>query len=273
MKNPLSPEKNLKTTGSLWSFLLRRTQESFPINPMAKANSSFLACINFLIGAAAILISTSAHADILFDQMTNYSTTGLVLSSWFPPNGFDSDTYSYDNFRLSSNSTINEVWWVGGNGLGPAYGSISGVTVRFYTGLAGAPNSQPTITALPENETSADYLAGYTFSGNANETAIPGTSLFQYHVVLPTSLSLAGNTTFWIKIEGDSVNQFDGWGLAAANPGIDSYHVNYVTGRASFLPASGSEAFQLLGTAVPEPSTWAMLMGGCVTLLAFRRRQ
>jgi len=232
-------------------------------------------CITLLLSIATVQIPTSARATtVLFDQMTNYSTTGFIVSSWFPPNGFDSDTYSYDNFILASNSTVNEVRWVGGNALGPAYGSISGVTVRFYTGLAGAPNSQPTITALPENETSADYLAGYTFSGNANETAIPGTSLFQYDVVLPTSLSLTGNTTYWIKIEGDAVNQFDGWGLATATQAIDSYHVDYVTGRASFLGAPGSEAFQLLGTAAaPELSTGAMLVGSWGSLLAFRRRR
>lgn len=227
--------------------------------------------LKILIGTLAILTSASTRAAIVFDQMTNYSTTGFIVSSWFPPNGFDSDTYSYDNFTLTANSTINEVRWVGGNALGPAYGSISGVTVRFYTGLAGAPNTQPTITSIPENETSADYLAGYTFSGNANETAIPGTSLFQYNVVLPTSLSLAGNTTYWIKIEGDSLNQFDGWGLAAAGQAFDSYRINYVTGRASFLPASGSEAFQLLGTPVPEPTSCALLMGGLGALLVFRR--
>jgi hypothetical protein len=227
--------------------------------------------LKLLLGVLAILISPSAGAAVVFDQMTNYSTTGFIVSSWFPPNGFDADTYSYDNFTLAANSTINEVRWVGGNALGPAYGSISGVTVRFYTGLASAPNTQPTITALPENETSADYLKGYTFSGNANETAIPGTSLFQYDVVLPTSLSLAGNTTYWIKIEGDSVNQFDGWGLATAGQALDNYSINYVTGRASFLPASGSEAFQLLGTAVPEPTSCALLMGGLGVVLVFRR--
>jgi hypothetical protein len=220
-------------------------------------------CVNLLLGVAAILTSTNTRANILFDQMTGYSTTGFIVSSWFPPNGFDADTYSYDNFSLASNSTVNEVRWVGGNALGTAYGSISGVTVRFY-----ASASFP----LPEGETPAGYLAGYTFTGNANETAIPGTSLFQYDVVLPTSLSLTGGATYWIKIEGDSVNQFDGWGLAAAGQALDSYHINYVTGRASFLPAPGSEAFQLIGTAVPEPSSLAMLAGGLLTLLAFHRR-
>jgi hypothetical protein len=194
-----------------------------------------------LLGIASLLVATSARADILFDQMTN-PQSGVIASSWLPPDGFDADTYSYDNFLLPSRSSINEVWWIGGGD------PISGVTVRFYTGLAGAPDYQPTITALPENETSSDYLAGYAFSGNANQTAIPGSSLYQYHVVLPTALTLPGNTVFWIKIEGDQAYQGQGWGVARASHGRDSRHISYFTGLAQFLPGSGSEAFQLRGS-------------------------
>jgi len=58
-----------------------------------KTNPSIRTCITLLLGVAAAMISTSARATtVLFDQMTNYSTTGFVVSSWFPPNGFDSDT-------------------------------------------------------------------------------------------------------------------------------------------------------------------------------------
>ena len=197
----------------------------------------------------AILISATAQAEILFDQMTNFSPT-IITTSWLPPDGFDGDTYSYDNFLLPFNSAITEVWWVGGGG------TITGLTVRFYTGLAGAPDLQPTITALPENETPADYLRGYTFTGNGNQTPIPGTSLFQYHVVLPTALSLPGNTVFWIKIEGDAVG-YPSWGLATATHGRDSRHITYYTGLHQFLPQSTSDAFQLLGTTIPVPSAVA----------------
>lgn len=205
--------------------------------------------LNISTLALAILISANVEAEILFDQMTNFSQT-IITSSWLPPDGFDGDTYSYDNFLMPFNSTINEVWWVGGGG------TITGLTVRFYTGLAGAPDYQPTITALPENETEADYLRGYTFSGNGNQTPIPGTSLFQYHVVLPTPLSLPGNTVFWIKIEGDAVG-YPSWGLATATHGRDSRHITYYTGLNQFLAQSTSEAFQLRGTTVPVPSAVA----------------
>ncbi len=185
--------------------------------------------------------------------------------AWLPPNGFDADTYSYDNFLLANDSTINEVWWVGG-GAAPSL-----FTVRFYTGLASAPDYQPTITALPESETAADYLKGYTFAGNANETAIQGSSLFQYHVTLPETLSLSGNTVYWIKIEAD-IAGYPSWGVAMSSHGRDARHITYFTGGPYFLAGSGSEAFQLLGTeAVPEPSSVIALGLGVVAILKRRR--
>jgi hypothetical protein len=189
----------------------------------------------------AAILPTPARADVLYDQMTNYNPAGFIQSSWWTPDGFDSDAYAYDNFLLPSAATITEVWWVGSGG------TPLGFTVRFYTGLAASPDYQPTITALPENETSADYLRGYTFAGNANQTAIPGTSVYQYHVVLPTSLSLPANTVYWIKIEADMTGGA-GWGLATATQGRDGRHISYFTGLAMFLPGSASEAFQLRGT-------------------------
>lgn len=176
----------------------------------------------------------------MFDQMTGFSPA-LILSSWLPPDGYDADAYAWDNFLLPYDSSINEVWWVGGGA------PVTGFTVRFYTGLAGYPDYQPTITALPESETSADYLKGYRFSGTANETPIAGTSLNQYHVTLPTPLRLPGNTVYWIKIEGD-VTGYPYWGLATATQGRDNQHFAFITGLHRFFSATGSEAFQLRGT-------------------------
>lgn len=209
-------------------------------------------------------LSGGAHAAILYDQMTNPGTT-ILTSSWVPPNGTDSDTYAWDNFLLPTESTVREVWWIGGGS------PVSGFTVRFYTGLAAAPDLQPTITALPEEETPADYLKGYRFNDNANETPIAGTSLNQYHVVLPTTLTLPGNTVFWVKIEGDTVG-FPTWGVARATHGRDEHYFRYITGAHMFFSGTGSEAFQLRGDAVPEPATAAALLIGGLATLARRRR-
>ncbi|MEI8195628.1 MAG: PEP-CTERM sorting domain-containing protein [Phycisphaerae bacterium] len=115
----------------------------------------------------------------------------------------------------------------------------------------------------------------YTFDVDGLQIADPGSSLFQYHVVLPTALDLPGNTVYWIKIEGDSTTQFDTWGLAVASQGRDSRHINYFTGLAKFLAGPNDEAFQLRGTAtpVPEPASLAVLgLGLGLTLLVRRPR-
>ena len=70
--------------------------------------------LRLLIGGVAFG-ALGARAEILFDQMTNPSNT-IIPSSWVTPDGSDSDAYAWDNFLLPSDSTINEVWWVGGGG-------------------------------------------------------------------------------------------------------------------------------------------------------------
>lgn len=204
------------------------------------------------MGAFALFPSANAQSDILFDQMTN-PVQPLIISSWFPPDGSDSDGYAYDNFLMPADASIREVWWIGGGA------TVTRFTVRFYTGLASSPDHSPTITALPESERSADYLKGYTFNGNANQTSIPGSSLFQYHVVLPTALRLPGDTVFWVKIEAD-VPGFPSWGLATASHGRDNHHVGFWTGGHMFYQGSGSEAFQLRGS-WESPSAYTITSG------------
>ncbi|MBS1704645.1 MAG: PEP-CTERM sorting domain-containing protein [Armatimonadetes bacterium] len=216
-----------------------------------------LACV------AAAFVAQFGFGAILFDQMTNPTST-IIPSSWVTPDGSDSDTYSWDNFLLPYDSTINEVWWVGGGG------PITGFTVRFYTGLASAPDLQPTISALPESETSADYLKGYRFQNKANETQIAGTSLYQYHVNLPTPLALQANKVYWIKIEADTTS-FPSWGLAQASHGRDTGHFRYITGLHMFQRVPGSEAFQLIGT-VPEPASLSAIALGLVAVMRRRSR-
>jgi hypothetical protein len=61
--------------------------------------------------------------------------------------------------------------------------------------------------------------------------------------VLPTTLTLPGNTVFWIKIEGDAVG-FPTWGVARASYGRDERYFPLHRRHPHVLRA-GSEAFQL----------------------------
>ncbi len=191
-----------------------------------------------LVAVSMLLMANARASTLLYDQLTNYSTT-IIPSSWYAPNGLDGDTYSWDNFRLPKPADVTEVWWVGGGG------NISGVTVRFYEGLAAAPDYQPKITALPESETEADYLKGYTFTLAETNPVPLGGGLYSYHVNLPTALRLPGNTVFWVKIEGDCTNGYS-WGIARATHGRDNMHFRFITGG-TFQRITGDLAFQLRG--------------------------
>lgn len=200
--------------------------------------SKSIKVLSFL-AVAGVSLGSVAKAEILFDQMTNYNPS-IISSSWYAPDGADGDTYSWDNFLLPNDSIVREVWWNGGGA------PITKVTVRFYEGLPAAPDLQPKITALPESETSADYLKGYSFTlAQVHETPVGG-GINSYHVTLPTPLKLPGNKVFWIKIEADSIyGSF--WGLCTATHGRDQMHFRFITGYI-FQRISGSEAFQLRGT-------------------------
>ncbi len=216
-----------------------------------------------LLAAATSLSAFGFGQTILYDKMTG-ATGGIIQSAWWEPNGTDYDVYTWDDFTLTANSTVNEVYW---RGAGPD--GISGFSIRFYESIGGG--SQPKITALPENETPADYLKGYDVSGIAGATAVPGTSLFEYHYSLPTSLTLQGNTKYWVKVTAN-MTTFPFWGMATSTSALgDGRNFRYFTGGPYFLPGNGDTAFQLRGTTtVPEPST--LVAAGIGLSLLVRRR-
>lgn len=222
-----------------------------------------ITALSLLIGSANL----SFGQTVLYDKMTD-STTGILTSSWLAPDGTDYDTYTWDDFTFQGESTINEVRWRGGNSTnGP--GGITGFTIRFYESIGGG--FQPKITQRPESETSLDYLKGYRVNGIANETPIPGTSLFEYRYTLPTSLTLPGNTKYWVKICAD-MDKLPFWGLATtASPLGDGSCFRFFTGSSQFHYWTGDTAFQLRGTtSVPEPA--AIVGMGLGLGLLIRRR-
>ncbi|MFN8138906.1 MAG: hypothetical protein U0R49_03805 [Fimbriimonadales bacterium] len=191
-----------------------------------------------LLVVATSVVAANAYSMVLYDQLTNHTTT-IIPSSWWYPDGYDGDTYSWDNFILRKPSYIKEVRWVGGGG------PIDGVTVRFYEGLAGYPDYQPKISALPESETSRDYLKGYRFTlAQTHPTSIGG-GLYSYYVTLPEWLLLPGHTVYWIKIEGDDPSG-NSWGIVRASHGRDTTHFRFITGG-TFQRITGDLGIQLVG--------------------------
>jgi hypothetical protein len=105
------------------------------------------------------------------------------------------------------------------------------------------------VTTGPQTGTGADYWILRTDSFSTGNISLgPGT----YYLVLQNAVNTGDHPDFWTENDGSS------------------------TAYNSFEGSIGSESFQILGVtaAVPEPSTWAMMiLGFCgVGFMAYRRK-
>jgi PEP-CTERM motif len=177
------------------------------------------------------------------------ATHGAVLFDQGPINGtIDAWTINFDyavanSFALSQASTVTGVnfgaWSLPGDTM---------LTVDW------------TITAAPDAfadegtatvSTSYLYTNGYGYDVSLDSFSIPGQHLAAgtYWLVLQNATVTNGDPIFW--------DENDGLSLAYENT----------------VGQIGSESFQISGTTVPEPSTWAMMLLGFTGLgyAAFRR--
>lgn len=180
------------------------------------------------------LLTIGANAAVVFTQPP--AGSGLLLSSWWTPNGSDYDRYVWDNFSLASSAPVTEVKWRGGFAYGG--GTLTGFTITFYASIVG--NSQPNIVA--------GALTTYTVTGNAGQTAagtFGGVAMYDYDFVLPTPFQAVAGTVYWIQIEAAEPGIPD-WGLATgAGDGVNFQQFAYV-GEKYFSFGPGDAAFTLL---------------------------
>lgn len=188
--------------------------------------------------------STTASANYAITAIMSYPASAggsLIASSWVTPGGSDADMYAYKDFTLVSDQTINEVDWRGGYIHNAAGGAVTNFTITFFDSIAGG--SQPNVGARPDAG-SETPLIKYDTGGNANETAVAGTNLYDYRFVLPTPFQAQAGKKYWIRIEGFQATASD-WGIAAATGGNGRYY-RFSTGTAQFLFVNGGDtAFTL----------------------------
>ncbi len=90
-------------------------------------------------------------------------------------------------------------------------------------------------------------------------------------VSLPVNIFLSHPGTFYLSVVSDSggsgfIAEYGSTGLVGSNPGGTNGYVENPGGGQGFtgnqLATSVDFAYRLTGTTVPEPSTWAFLLGG-----------
>jgi hypothetical protein len=155
------------------------------------------------------------------------------------------------------------VFTTGYNGLGVQsitamldYVSPSDQTLdtALYLAPEGVPSGSPVYTSW-----SAPSISGklYTFSPNS-------------------ALDLSPNTEYAFTITGPGTVTWDATYLSNGTTSADGWSMNYFDqgnyAQTVWNPADVNYMAQGYITAVPEPSTWAMLGSGVVTLLGLRRR-
>jgi len=165
--------------------------------------------------------------------------TGIeARTSQAPTNGAAPSTV-YDDFRLTTASTIASVTWQGvycvqANGSPAPAATASQFVVAIYADNAGRPNiaaplAQTTVTAAAANQTFERNYAGVTCGTATNTTW----SLYDYRVSLPTPLAVAANTTYWVSVQAisPSYDVYWGWraGIADNNMSLSRFQGVYDT--------------------------------------------
>lgn len=210
----------------------------------------------FVIGTlAALFVSASgiASAATIVDQ----STFGVGFSPYSIGNG----QRLASSFTLSSAFSVTDATWYGFNDASTAFG------IQFFD----------TALSLPG---SLLYTATGTASKSASSIADSlGNQIFRYDMPLATAFAGASGSYFFSVYDYASTSGNFRWKDGASPVSGGARGSGSTSGNSTGWVPTSSYAFALKGTtvsaagAVPEPTTWAMLMIGFGLAGALVRRR
>ena len=200
--------------------------------------------------------SLSATAQVVYDN----GVGGAAGVS----DGFSSDDdvtiYGADDFVLTTSASLTGVRWTGLYAFLNTPPLVDDFTIDIYADGGGLPGP----------------LLGSTHVGNlvnrvdsGFDEPLFGFDIYEYSASIDPFNAIAGNT-YWLVVRGNTVGEDDDWLWGIVNGGGNSAESD--DSGASWFSAGHQMDFQLLGTAVPEPSGVGMaafLLGG---FLLRRRR-
>ena len=224
------------------------------------ASLSIVTTIRILIASSIMMIATErVQADVLYDSTGGLGASAISLSGTTATfiNSYDTGMHAAAKFPLDSSSIVDSVkFWGDDDTLVDFNGTISWAIYSDQAGKPGSILSQGSDTDItPVQDLSG---ASPTFSMDVDTGDI----------------SLATGDYWLVVSEGALGSVQDGtrisWRTLASNIGSTSTERSWDYG-ASWGSSSYDLAFQVLGTAIPEPATLSLLTLGGLILLRRRR--
>jgi hypothetical protein len=199
-----------------------------------------------------LLLADQVQADLLFSQPVVSGGVGLASD-------FARFQQEADNFTLPPTASVVTIHWWG------AYANndirTDNFTLRFFGDVAGNPAVMPLVdlSAVSLTRTPTSLLDNL------------GDPIYEYQAALPSPVTLNQATSYYLSVVNNTPPG-GVWDWVGSGPG--THWARQEDGTA--WTASGgttSFAFELLGTAVPEPPTVAILSFGSLTLLVYSWRR
>ena len=194
------------------------------------------------IGLALLGISAAAGAQVYVQP---YDSSGFALASQNDTSAGGVGNYAtvYDNFTLSGDTTIASLSFTGLYFNPGVVGTTTSFQVQFYDDSAGQPGSS---------------LFSSTVPGNGGESCDTSGANPVCTYSLAVNFAALSGTPYWLSIISNSdVAPQWGWGRGSGGDG-GAVHIFFGEGTAT----QADLAFSLFAPAVPEPSTWAMMLLG-----------
>ena len=193
----------------------------------------------------------SNAASVLFEQ------NGTIVNGWYSDASLPNPQALGDSFQTVSAWSVAVVTWYGvySNNSLPA----DSFTVKIWdTGTSGLPT-----VVLPLDEGPVTRQA-------TGQNTTWGWAIYEYTMLLNSPLMLASDTTYVLEVQNDTSGSTQNWAWLTASGPRFLYHREGTWYQGDF----GNPLFAIQGQAVPEPATYAAMLGAmALGFVAYRRRQ